>query len=129
MRIFVSRPRTVVTCGAPERTSRHIAALLRGCDVWRCASAGGEECCGVGAGVGVWVCAYDRLAAANQGAATTSARTGIDAASRVMMCLAAPLVWERPRPRELEPRPLAARRPRNPNPTARHFSTRAPHAW
>src|SRR5438132_10821001 len=75
MRIFVSRPRTVVTCGAPERTSRHIGALLRGCDVWRCASAAGEEFSGVGAGVGVCVCAYETLAPANQSAATTSVAT------------------------------------------------------
>src|SRR2546422_7776200 len=75
MRIFVSRPRTVVTCGVPERTSRHTGALFRGCDAWRCASAAGEEFSGVGAGVGVWVWAYDALASANQNAATTSEAT------------------------------------------------------
>src|SRR5437773_12333778 len=71
MRIFVSRPRTVVTCGAPERTSRHTGALFRGCVAWRCAAAAGEEFSGVGAGVGVCVCAYERLAAVKQSTATT----------------------------------------------------------
>jgi hypothetical protein len=74
MRIFVSRPRTVVTCGAPERTSRHTGALFRGCDVWRWAAAAGEEFSGVGAGVGVCVCAYEALTE-NQSAATTSEAT------------------------------------------------------
>src|SRR6185369_2091858 len=33
---LVSRPLTVVTCGAPERISFHTGALLRGCVACRC---------------------------------------------------------------------------------------------
>src|SRR6185312_5834573 len=35
MRTFVSRPRTVVVCGAPERASLHTGWLLSGCVTWR----------------------------------------------------------------------------------------------
>src|SRR6185437_16249570 len=36
IRMLVSRPTTVVVCGAPERTSLHIGWLLSGCVICRC---------------------------------------------------------------------------------------------
>src|SRR5664279_6436052 len=54
MSTFVSRPRTVVTCGAPDRTSRQTGALFKGCVASRLASAAADAFSGVGAGVGIW---------------------------------------------------------------------------
>src|SRR5215471_12710948 len=77
MRTLVSRPVTVVTCGAPERTSRHMGALLSGWLTWRCASADGDAFSEVGAGVAApWVCAVATADHARTNAASSLATCG-----------------------------------------------------
>jgi hypothetical protein len=68
IRTLVSRPRTVVTWGSPERTSRHTGALLSGCVCIRCCSA---VACAASFGLTAGFCA-NATPAANESTVTNA---------------------------------------------------------